>query len=401
MVNQQEQVEESLAALGACLRRQRSVRDLVVQRLAQVGGREMAFRAPWHRGRAVRAAGALAACALLFTAAWFLVGGGGAAEVLAAAVDRVRQAKTFSCRQILERTDANNNTVRKAQEELLMFKEPDRARHEWVEGSALGHEVTIEDYGRRRQLHLNPRDKVAALADTSSSYEVDRQTGKPEITRLDVSLRDRLIKMPTRPAEDLGEVKLGGRTARLLQSKRGETLYKMWVDPRSRLPLQIQIIEPQYRQRWTYASIEIDAPLDDKLFSLDVPEGYSLFRGQVVKPIPEREDRMMAKMMEVGRACCVFAANHGDRFPKELGDLRETGIKEEVLKRLLAAENDPNGPPVILYRRPRDDDRRDAGDVILLYEAHDKWPKDGVVVGFKDGHCSQITDRKRFEELMR
>jgi outer membrane lipoprotein-sorting protein len=341
-------------------------------------------------------ASGLAAAAIIAAVVWLSPGDAGVQAAFADAVGQIKQARTFSCEQILEH---GKEGARRTEKDILMFKEPDLARQELVD-TPRGPQITICDYGTRRRLMLHPKIKEASLSNMSNEYKVDPKTGKVELTSLDVSLRDKLLSMPIRqPVEDLGQVELQGRKVRLVQCNRGQTLYRMWIDPHSRLPSQIEIAELPCNQKWTYASIQIDTPLDDKLFSVDPPEGYKLFREGLYATSAEHTGKMIAKMMYVGIQCAVFAANHGDRYPKNLGELMTGGPGDIALKRVLAAEEHPDGPPAMVYRPPIGT-REPIGSAILLYEAHEGWPEQGVVVVFGDGHAESIADQERFERLM-
>lgn len=344
--------------------------------------------------RAVIAALAfLGVCGLLV---WMFGANGGAQEALAAAIEGVKRARTVSCTRILEST---RNGKTKVMKEVLMFKEPHHERHEWLVGvspSFIG-EVEITDYGKRRRLRYLPVDKTAYLNDTTHEYVVDPGTGKLEQSQLKMWLRDKLLAMRKRAVNDLGNVELDGRSVRLLESRQKERVTRVWIDPKTDLPVQIEIQLPT--SRWVYASIRIDEELDDKLFSLEVPDGYRLPSGGLSRATPEDDAKLITKMMHVMRMCAIYAVQHDDQFPKELTDLKEVGVSEEVLKTLLAAPGRADGPPVIGYRPPRPD--VDPSKDVILYEIFEQWPGDGAWVGLADCHCEHIGKQEQFEELMR
>ena len=65
---------------------------------------------------------------------------------------------------------------------------------------------------------------------------------------------------------------------------------------------------------------------------------------------------------------------------------------------MLAAPDQPDGPPVIEYRKPRAG--KDAGTEIVFYET-EKFRRPGkVVVGMWDGH-SEVLSQEKFDELMK
>jgi outer membrane lipoprotein-sorting protein len=350
--------------------------------------------------RLVKAVAGLAACAAVIAAVWIGVGGSDAQRVFAAAIDRVTQARTFYCRTTSEFVKQDGQ--KEVWETVYMFKEPDLERIEYKAGLPHPGEVHITDYGKRRHLSLHPDDKSAALEDISSAFAVDDRTGNLHLTRLSTGERDQLLSLSAMAVGSLEDTELDGQSVRVLQARQPKRIITAWIRPETGLPVQLAIELPEQQRRVLWTSIRIDEELDDALFSVEPPAGYTLFKGGLYKPGPEDTMKLMAKMMHLLRACHVYRERNNDQFPRELGELtnlKAVGISAEALKTILAAPDQPDGPPVILYRQPREG--REWGKEIALYQAFDEWPANGLIaVGFADGHCGVIS-RERFEELMR
>jgi len=329
----------------------------------------------------------------------------GASTVFAAAMDRVKQARTFSCTVIFEvQYEDGRKRGKYLLKQKLMFKEPDRERKELLTSAPpwpqdVG-KVTIWHYGKRQHLQFRPFDKTAEFHDMSSDYDIDNKTGELKLTQLNTSLRDRLLELSAGAVEDLGRVELNGQSVRILQSRKDKRITTVWVNPETSYPVQIE-------HKWTdqnrapvmYTSIQIDAYLDDGLFSLKPPEGYTV-RVQE-SGWPDDKAKIGTKIMHLGLWCVVYASDNHDQFPGDLADIVRAGIiTEEVLNKVLAAPDDPDGPPMIRYRKPNTD-VKDWSTEVTLYEIHDQWPEDGVVVCFADGHSEIISDRNLFEELIK
>ena len=327
----------------------------------------------------------------------------GASKVFAVAMDNIRQARTFSCIEMFEVTyedDGKEGTYLLKQK--WMFKEPDWRRHEELTSpwpQYVG-EVTISDYGTRQELSFRPAEKTARLRDLISDYTIDKNTGELKLTQLNTRLRDRILEWSAGAVEDCGNVVLDGQSMRMLQSHHDNRITTVWVDPQTNDPVQVE-------HQWTDESrspvmitaIQIDVELDDDLFSLEPPEGYTL---SVDEPgWPDYKRKLMTKVMHLGLWCVVYAGDNNDQFPGELADLVTYGIiTEEVLNRVLASPDNPDGPPVIRYRKP-DTDGTDWSTEVTLYEIYDQWPEEGVVACFMDGHSELIVDQNRFEELIK
>ena len=329
----------------------------------------------------------------------------GASTVFAAAMDRVKHARTFSCTNIFEVTYEDGGKRGKyLMKQKRMFKEPDRERHEKLTSAPpwpqyIG-EVTIWHYGKRQRLQFRPFDKTAKLHDMSSDYDIDDKTGELKLTQLNTSLRDRLLKLSVGAVEDLGRVELDGKSVRMLQSHKDKRITTVWVNPETNYPVQIEHKwTDQNRSPVMYTSIQIDTELDDALFSLEPPEGYTVKVHE--SGWPDDKAKIGAKIMHLGLWCVVYASDNDDQFPGELADIVRAGIiTEKVLKKVLAAPDEPDGPPVIRYRKPNTD-AKDWSTEVTLYEIYDQWPEDGVVACFADVHCEIIPGQNRFEELIR
>jgi len=328
----------------------------------------------------------------------------GASTVFAAAIDNVKRAQTFSCIEMFQMTYEDGGKRGKyLMKQKWMFKEPDRERHEKLTSAPpwpqyIG-EVTIWHYGKRQRLQFRPFDKTAEFYDMSSDYEIDDKTGELKLTQLDTSLRDRLLKLSAGVVEDLGRVELEGQSVRILQSRKDKRITTVWIDSETGYPVQIEHKwTDQSRSPVMYTSIQIDTELDEALFSLEPPEGYALSVDEF--GWPDEKKKIMTKVKYLGLWCVNYANDNDDQFPSELADIATAGIiTNEVLNRVLAAPDDPDGPPVIRYRPPRAG--ANPSSEVILYEIYGQWPEDGVVACFADGHCELIVNQNRFEQLIR
>jgi outer membrane lipoprotein-sorting protein len=308
----------------------------------------------------------------------------GASAAFAAAMDSIKQARTFKCTEVTERPNRKGDP-REGETFLFkqtwIFKEPDWERYErprspWGE---VVNEVTITHYDKRKRLELRPVEKTALLHDMSSDYEVDNKTGELRLTQLRTGLRDRLLKTSEGAVDDLGKGVLDGKTVRILQSRKDNRVTTVWIDPDTGYPIQIEHKWPgEKRLPLLYTSIEIDVELDDKLFSLEPPEGYTVKESGAL--YRDEREKMMAKIMHVGEYCVFHRSSYKDGFPNKLEDIVTAGfMTEEAFRKVLASPDDPNGPPVIRYRRP-DANAPDPDIEVVLYEDPEKGSGDGRVM---------------------
>jgi len=90
--------------------------------------------------------------------------------------------------------------------------------------------------------------------------------------------------------------------------------------------------------------------------------------------------KMLAKIMHLGKYCVFHRKEYKDGFPNKLDDIVTVGLmSKEAFKKVLASPDNPNGPPVIRYRRP-DANAPDSDIEVVLYEDPEKGSGDGRVM---------------------
>jgi len=391
-----EDITTKLDEIGATLAQQPTVRGDVLRQITRSKSRPPILARPRFIRRMLGGLIAVAACLVL---AFFFphVRGIGAQEAFAQAIASVARAHTFSCRGISQYVQDNGKMEIK--ETAFMFKEPDHARIEFRAGWPSDRGVTIDDYTKHRRLNLNPKDKIADMQDMTSMYAVDPKTGQLKPQQLDTDEREKVLKITAQAVTDRGTTQLDGKTVRVLESIGDGWIRTVYVDPQTNSPVQITLaLIKRPTSKYTYASIQIDTDLDDSLFSLDIPAGYKTTTEAPSTPAKDYNCKMLSKMHYLANTCFQYADKHKGQFPVALSDLKETGMSEQALKALLASPDQPDGPAVILYHRPRVG--KDSGNEIVLYEAPGQRRDGGVVVGMWDGH-SEVLPQARFEELMK
>jgi hypothetical protein len=320
----------------------------------------------------------------------------GASVAFAAAMDKVREAGTFSCIEIFEASYGDGGENGKyLLKQKWMFKEPDWERHESLTSpwpKYIG-ETTITDYGTREKLVLRPVEKTARLYNLVSEYAINDNTGELKLTQLNTRLRDRLLEWSQGAVEDQGEVRLDDKSVRVLQSRQGSRVTTVWIDPETNYPVQ-------FENKWTdekhspvmYTSIQIDNELDDDLFSLVPPAGYSFTIDK--SAWPDSKAKMAAKMMHLGKCCMIYASQHNDQYPGEFADLVTAGIiTDEALKKVRSAPNQLDWSPVIQYRQPDTSVENWSNEVLLYEEYKHKLVDDLVSVTMLDSHTELIPVR--------
>lgn len=95
--------------------------------------------------------------------------------------------------------------------------------------------------------------------------------------RKDPDLVDMVKRFEQKSPEQLGTKKINGKTLYGFRHKPNEyNDFTVWVDPKTKLPAQIEIRHPQAGQTIYMDEFAFDFELDPSAFSTDVPQGYEV-----------------------------------------------------------------------------------------------------------------------------
>jgi outer membrane lipoprotein-sorting protein len=128
--------------------------------------------------------------------------------------------------------------------------------------------IIIVDYDTFRMLQLIPSKKKAVVIDLKDVPE------KPE--NILEELRNVVTEIQNDPeisVEQLGEKEIDGRVVTGFRARNPDGEFTVWADPQTALPIRI---EQQWRQmQFVYTDFQFDTEMDESLFSMEIPEGYS------------------------------------------------------------------------------------------------------------------------------
>jgi outer membrane lipoprotein-sorting protein len=128
--------------------------------------------------------------------------------------------------------------------------------------------IVIADLDTSRMLTLNPKQKIAALIDLKDLPE------KPEnFVEIMRNMITELQNDPNVLVESLGEKEIDGHIAQGFRATGPDGEMTVWADSQTNLPIRM---EQKWRQiHYEFTDFEFDVVLDESLFSMDIPEGYS------------------------------------------------------------------------------------------------------------------------------
>ncbi len=128
--------------------------------------------------------------------------------------------------------------------------------------------IQIVDFDNLRILTLVPQHKRAVFIDLKDLPE------EPE--NILEGMRNVITELQEDPAfsvELLGEQELDGQLTMVVRATGPDGELKVWADPQTHLPIRI---EQKWRQlEFALTNFEFDVELDESLFSMEIPEGYS------------------------------------------------------------------------------------------------------------------------------
>ena len=129
-------------------------------------------------------------------------------------------------------------------------------------------QVIVIDYDTFRMLTLIPNQKKAVVIDLKDIPE------KPE--NVLEELRNMVTEIQNDPnvsVEPLGEKEIDGRIAKGFRATGPDGEMTVWADPQTALPIRM---EQKWRQmQFVCTDFQFDIEMDESLFSMEIPEGYS------------------------------------------------------------------------------------------------------------------------------
>ena len=128
--------------------------------------------------------------------------------------------------------------------------------------------IAIFDYDTSRMLELIPKQQTAVLIDLKDLPE------KPEnILETMRNIITQLHNDPNVSVEELGEKEIDAQVAKGFRVTGPDVELTVWADPQTALPIRM---EQKWRQmQFVCTNFEFDVELDESLFNMEIPEGYS------------------------------------------------------------------------------------------------------------------------------
>jgi len=252
----------------------------------------------------------VAATILIATVGFFLVRGPrlvGAPVTFEEVAQKIQNAHTLAYTWTMQVSDQD-----KPQAGRFRLKGPGRLR---IDTDPPGGLLAIMDTEAAKKLILDPAKKSALLLE-------GRLPGEPKADDLDIAANivADLRRLAEKKAGSVGEKLIGTIKAQGFRTV-DTPGYEMtvWVDPTTRLPVQVDMTGPFGDKTFhdTLTDIQLDPALDDSLFSLDIPQGYTLQKQSLAVPNDKDSGTPEAAMTILLRA---YAETSSGTFPKRADD---------------------------------------------------------------------------------
>ena len=214
-----------------------------------------------------------AAIMVVVVLGWLMVIDRTADTTFAAVIEKVHQAKSVTCSY--RRTSADR--VESASKLYI--------REGAIRNEVPGHGVLIFDLKQKKAIMLDERSKVVAFPSLRTGAAIPNPL-------------EQLRSLKLEGAERIGEETLDGRKTAVYELKGVDLLentygendadIKLWVDPQTQLPVRLIIFAPKSQtDRYAeFSDFRWNEELDPSLFSLEVPEGYTVQKEPLVQPKP-------------------------------------------------------------------------------------------------------------------
>jgi outer membrane lipoprotein-sorting protein len=220
------------------------------------------------------------------------------AEFKAAAL-KLQDAHTLSLRQTAKVAALPTQVA------LVYYKVPGLVR---TEVEAAGGSFSILDMTHGKTLIVNPAEKSALL--------LEEPPGENRARKLDPAgmMIEGLRQLAQKEGQPAGEKVVGEIHARgFLVKEHGQDL-TVWIDPQKKLPLQIEAAGRASGLEFhiTYSDIRLDPKLDESLFRLEPPAGYTVRKSDA--KLIMTPDEAIVKLLR------RYAEHSGGSFPSRIDD---------------------------------------------------------------------------------
>lgn len=304
-------------------------------------------------------------------------------------IANLRSAETVSFTITIEQEGQEPQTM------YCWTLEPNHQRIEMSDGK-----VVIVDTFQGKSIAWDPAQKKAYLMATTVAP-------KSTLNVYDHVKKDLLENFPDGSEENIGESEIYGQRVVGFRVRRNDCEIIVWASVANSMPVMIESVGVFHRKQdknqeeqtinISITDMVIGEELDESLFSLSPPEGYSVEETSepAIKPQKQVMRALSVRiMLKLAMACYKYSKEHNGIWPENLQEAIEYGIEDDTLLNL----TDPGSELGCVYIRPSKANPKFVFKLVLLYQAYEVWPEGGINVSFVDTHTTVIRNEATFKE---
>ena len=247
--------------------------------------------------------------------AFFTIGHAGATVAWADVQEYIRNARTVTMKV---RMHAQGTPEVKM---VLMFKEPGLMRQEMIEPEPV---LNIMDMRKNKMIAILENEKKVVVMNLADLPEEIRKRHEEQ------DFLSRIKKFIEESETELGTKEINGREAEGYRIEKGRDVFTAWVDARTGELIEVESTFLLGETTLSMTDFEFDVELDDSLFSLEVPEGYTLMEQTIDLKVGTTED--IVAMLR------IWAQARGGTFPDALSPNQVAADSHNVEKEMSDAE---------------------------------------------------------------
>jgi len=154
------------------------------------------------------------------------------------------------------------------------YKDPGMLRMDFEVLGTRGASTSIVDINKKKLITIVPAAKQCLTFDLTGETEPSQQGGEADVF-------ERLRELPDSGGEPIGTKKIDGVEAIGFRASQGGTDYTIWADPTDKHLLLVEFKNENIDgMKGQMSDFNFDAQLDDSLFSLEPPPGYTVVDGK-------------------------------------------------------------------------------------------------------------------------
>lgn len=218
---------------------------------------------------------------------WLLVGPGTATVAWADVQERIRNIRTLTFTAVTQYEGAVQ------MKSTVMMMEPDLMRQEMMMGESGQRKqkiVNIVDLGESKILQLVAERKEANVIEVSGLPQ--DASLQPSAWRKEMDWMARIKALIGEAQTELGEKEMADRKVKGYRVERDNALLKVWVDVETGALVEMEMTVLNGGQKTVMTDFQFDKELDRELFSLEIPEGYTVRTTQMDLSEPTEKDLM-------------------------------------------------------------------------------------------------------------